>query len=244
MTTTILLTFLFFVAALLYASVGHAGASGYLAIMALFAMAPEQMKPTALAINILVAVIATIKFYQAGHFSWSIFLPFVVTSIPFSFIGGYIVLPGHLYKPIVGCVLLYAAYRLFRISQNNGDVEVQPIPLGVALLLGAGIGLLSGLTGVGGGIFLTPLLLFMHWAEPQTASGVSAPFILANSMAGLLGNFSSLGSLPNGIWVWGIAAALGGYIGSAYGSRQVNSVVMKRLLALVLLIAGLKMIFT
>lgn len=244
MTNIVLLAFLFFVAALLYSTVGHAGASGYLAIMALFAMAPENMKPTALAINILVAAIATLKFYRAGHFSWSIFWPFVITSIPFSFIGGYIVLPGHLYKPIVGLVLLYAAYRLFRASQNNGVVEVQPIPLGSALILGAVIGLLSGLTGVGGGIFLTPILLFRHWAEPRTASGVSAPFILANSLAGLLGNFSSLGALPNGIVILGIAAAIGGYIGAEYGSRQMNAVILKRLLAIVLVIAGLKMMFT
>lgn len=244
MTNLVFLAFLFFVAALLYSSVGHAGASGYLAIMALFSMAPQTMKPTALVINILVAVIATIKFYWAGYFSWSIFWPFVITSIPFSFIGGYISLPSHLYRPVVGLVLLYAAYRLFRINYINASVELKPVPVGIALICGAGIGLLSGLTGVGGGIFLTPLLLLMDWAGPRTASGVSAPFILANSIAGLFGNFSSIGALPNGILIWGIAAAIGGYIGAEYGSRQVNSIILKRLLAIVLVIAGLKMLFT
>lgn len=244
MTNLIYLALLFFLAALLYSSVGHAGASGYLAIMALFAISPQSMKPTALVINILVAVIATFKFYRAGYFSWSIFWPFVITSIPFSFVGGYITLPSHLYKPIVGLVLLYAAYRLLRMRRNKGGREPKPIPLGIALIWGAGIGFLSGLTGVGGGIFLTPLLLFMDWAEPRTASAVSAPFILANSVAGFLGNFSSLGALPNGIWILGIAAVIGGYIGAEYGSRQNNSIILKSLLAIVLVIAGLKMMFT
>ncbi len=244
MTNLLLLAVCFFVAALLYSAVGQAGASGYLAIMAIFAMAPEQMKPTALLINILVATVATIKFHQAGYFSWSIFWPFVVTSIPFSFLGGYIALPSQIYKPIVGAVLLYAAYRLIRMRQTKEDVEIKPVPFGMALLCGAGIGLLSGLTGVGGGIFLTPLLLFMGWAEPRVAAGVSAPFILANSVAGVLGNLSSLDVLPNGILIWGIAACIGGYIGSTYGSRKGDAVMLKRLLAIVLFIGGLKIMLS
>ena len=238
------LTVLILVAALLYSSVGHAGASGYLAAMALLGIAPDVMKPTALVLNILVATIATIKFYRAGCFSWSIFLPFVITSIPFSFIGGSISLPSHLYKPIVGVILLYAAYRLFRVNSTHVTTEIKSIPLWSALLSGAGIGLLSGLTGTGGGIFLSPLLLFMGWAETRQTAGVSAAFILANSISGLFGNLASTAYLPSAIPVWAVAAIIGGYIGAEYGSKRLGNITLRRLLAVVLVIAGLKMIFT
>jgi hypothetical protein len=238
------LTVLILVAALLYSSVGHAGASGYLAAMALLGIAPDVMKPTALVLNILVATIATIKFYRAGCFSWSIFLPFAITSIPLSFIGGSISLPSYLYKPIVGLILLYAAYRLFRVNSAHGAIEIKSIPLWSALLSGAGIGLLSGLTGTGGGIFLSPLLLFMGWAETRQTSGVSAAFILANSIAGLFGNLASTAYLPSSIPVWAGAAIIGGFVGAEYGSKRLGNVTLRRLLAVVLVIAGLKMIFT
>jgi hypothetical protein len=232
-------------AASLYASVGHAGASGYLAAMALFGIAPEVMKPTALALNILVAAITAIKFYRAGCFSWSIFWPFALGSIPFSFIGGSLSLPGYLYKPVVGLVLLYAAYRLFRAYQtSNISPSIKPVPLWSGIVLGVGIGFLSGLTGVGGGIFLSPLLLFGGWAETRQASGVSAVFILVNSIAGLLGHFSSIAALPGVIPIWAIAAVTGGYIGAEYGSRRLDQLALQRLLAVVLIIAGLKMMFT
>jgi uncharacterized membrane protein YfcA len=241
--TILLLAVVFLAAALLYSAVGQAGASGYLAVMALFGMQPQAMKPTALALNILVATIAAIKFYRAGHFSWKIFWPFAVASIPFSFIGGYIALPASVYKPVISAVLLYAAYRLFRVSQSTAIIEQRPLPAPAGVLSGAGIGFVSGLTGIGGGIFLTPLLLFMGWAEAPQAAAVSAVFILVNSIAGLSGNLTSLGMLPQGIWVWGIAAAVGGWIGAEYGSRHFNSVVLKRLLVLVLVIGAVKIAF-
>lgn len=230
-----------FAAAMLYASVGHAGASGYLAVMALFGIAPEVMKPAALILNILVATIATIKYYRAGSFSWPIFWPFALASIPFSFIGGLINLPDPLYKPVVGIVLLYAAYLLFRAGRKDTPTEIKPVMLPVALASGAGIGLLSGLTGVGGGIFLSPLLLFMGWAETRQTAGISAAFILVNSAAGLLGQISSMAALPSTIVVWAAAAVAGGYLGAAFGSRQLNSGLLKRLLFFILVIAGLKM---
>ncbi len=244
MTTWILLPVLFLLAALLYSSVGHAGASGYLAIMALLGMEPAVMKPTALALNILVATIASIKFYGAGHFSWSKFWPFAATSVPFAFVGGYISLPSYLYKPIVALVLFFAAYRLFRVSQAAEVSNPKPIPVLAGLACGAVIGLISGLTGVGGGIFLTPLLLFMSWAETRNAAGVSAVFILVNSISGLTGNLSSLGKLPPAILVWGIAAAVGGFIGAEFGSKHFGGVVLRRILVVVLVIAGLKMLLT
>jgi hypothetical protein len=234
---------LIFIAAVLYASVGHAGASGYLAVMALFGVVPEVMRPTALALNILVATIGTIKFYRAGFFSWAVFWPFALTSIPLSFIGGSLSLPGQLYKAIVGLVLIYAAYRLFRTRQDNltGSATNQ-ISLPLALVLGAGIGLLSGLVGVGGGIFLSPLLLFLKWADVKHTSGVSAAFILVNSIAGLSGQIASLANLPGAIPYWALAAGVGGWIGAEYGSRRLGSQTLRRLLAFVLVIAGVKMI--
>lgn len=242
--TVAALALLIFAAAMLYSSVGHAGASGYLAAMALFGVAPAVMKPTALTLNILVATIATIKFYRAGCFSWRLLWPFAVVSIPCAFIGGYITLPGHAYKTIVGIILLFAAYRLFRVAHKATEqTEVKPIPLWAALLSGAIIGLLAGLTGTGGGIFLSPLLLFMGWAETRQSSGLSAAFILANSIAGLLGNVSSVGALPSSIFVFAPAAIIGGFIGAEYGSKHIAGANLRRLLAIVLIIAGLKLIF-
>jgi uncharacterized membrane protein YfcA len=242
--TVVILTVLILATALLYASVGHAGASGYLAVMAVMGLAPSIMKPTALVLNILVAAIATFKFYRANCFSWAIFWPFAITSIPFAFIGGAIMLPNNIYKFIVGLILLYAAYRLYRATKIVPPVTSRPIPLGLGLLSGSGIGLLSGLTGTGGGIFLSPLLIFMGWAETRQTSGVSAAFILANSLAGLLGQLVSLAYLPNALPLWLFAAAIGGWVGADYGSRRLASTDLRRLLALVLVIAALKLMLS
>jgi hypothetical protein len=240
--TTIELAGLIFLAAALYSSVGHAGASGYLAAMAMFGLAPAVMKPTALMLNIFVAVIATTKFYRAGCFSWQLFAPFAVSSVPFAFIGGAISLPGHLYKPVVGIVLLYSAYRL--VAAKGITKEVTPAPPLPVTAFGAGIGLLSGLTGVGGGIFLSPLLLFAGWAETRKASGVAAAFILVNSVAALLGHYSATADVPEQIAVWAPAAILGGLAGSHYGSRRLPTPIILKLLAIVLLIAGTKLLLT
>src|SRR5437870_10860758 len=161
---TITLAALIFIVALLYSTVGHAGASGYLAAMALFSISPLVMKPTALVLNILVALIGTVRFYRAGFFRWRIFWPFAVASIPASYIGGSLALPDFLYKIIVGVVLLYSAARLFFSAATADTRKTKLVPVWIALLLGAAIGLLSGLTGVGGGIFLSPVLLLMNWA--------------------------------------------------------------------------------
>jgi len=230
-----------FLAALLYSSVGHGGGSGYLAVMALFGVAPESMRPAALCLNILVASIGTFRFYRADAFSWSHFWPFAIASVPCAFLGGTITLPTTMYKQVVGVVLLYAAYRLFRKPTSDSS---RPVPIGVALLCGAGIGLLSGLTGVGGGIFLSPLLILMGWTNTRQTCGVSAAFILVNSISGLLGLVSKGATLPDALPYWLIAAVAGGLIGSDLGSQRLPSPTLRRLLAVVLVIAGLKMIYT
>ena len=231
-----------FAVALLYSTVGHAGASGYIAVMTLLGLAPATIKPTALVLNIVVASIGTFQFWRAGHFSWRLFWPFGLMAVPMAFVGGYVNLPTHLFKMLLGVVLLYSALRLFLKPPQDADVHAPP--LGGSLAAGAGLGLLAGLTGTGGGIFLTPLLLFMHWARTKEAAAVSALFILLNSISGLLGNISSTGHFPDFAWILALVAAAGGVVGSYLGSRRFDPTLVKRCLAVVLLVAGYKLLFT
>lgn len=237
----ILIVFAIFVVAILYSSVGHGGASGYLAVMAMLSVAPDVTRPTALVLNLFVASIATVQFYRAGHFSWSLFWPFAATSIPFAFLGGMIQLPTGVYKIVLGFVLLLAAARL--AWSFASDAETVPPKIWMALFIGAFIGLMSGLVGVGGGIFLTPVLLLMNWSETKTAAGVSALFIFVNSASGLAGNYSQVSVLPSAAWMWVVAAVLGGVIGSLLGATRFDSLMLRRVLALMLVFAGVKLIF-
>jgi uncharacterized membrane protein YfcA len=239
--SAVVLAVAFFVAAVLYASVGHAGASGYLAAMAFVGVPTPMMRPTALVLNLLVASIATVRFGRAGFFSWPLFWPFALGSIPLAFVGGGITLPGHWHRTLVGCVLWTAAARLWL---NLRLASIHPPPRVAAILCGAAIGLLAGLTGTGGGIFLSPLLLFMGWAETRETGGVAAAFILVNSLAGLAGNPASLGNLPGLLPLWAGAAVIGGVIGAELGSRRLGTTMFRRLLGVVLLIAGAKLIFS
>jgi uncharacterized membrane protein YfcA len=244
-TTSLVLAGAFLFAALLYSSVGHAGASGYLAAMAFVGVAPAIMKPTALVLNLLVASIATYRFRRAGYFSWPLLWPFALGSIPLAFLGGAITLPGHWYKTLVGIVLWVAAIRLF-IETRRAAAELPPrtriVPVWAAVLCGGVIGLLAGLTGTGGGIFLSPLLLFTGWAETRETGGVSAAFILLNSAAGLAGNLASVRFLPAAMPVWAIAVVVGGVIGSELGSRRIGTRAFRRVLAAVLVVAGAKLV--
>lgn len=240
--TFILLAAVIFVVAILYSSVGHGGASGYIAALALFSVEPAAFKPTALILNILVAAVATYSFARAGHFSWRLFWPFAATSIPCSFIGGYLSLPPYIYKPLVGLILLISACRLIFHSEHDDQVSRQPSML-VALIVGAVLGLLSGLTGVGGGIFLSPLFILLKWGKAREASAVAALFILVNSMAGLLGHVSSLQSIPSFTPLLAVAALAGGVIGSYSGSRRLPVAGVIRALSVVLTIAGFKLLF-
>jgi len=244
----VILALLILVAATLYSSVGHAGASGYLAAMALVGVSPAMMKPTALTLNILVASIATIQFYRAGCFSWRLLWPFALASIPCAFAGGAITLPGNVFKPMVGFVLLFAAARMVQTAMKAGDpnrkTAVHRPPIWAALMWGAIIGMLSGLTGTGGGIFLSPLLLLAGWAEARETSGVSAAFILVNSIAGLAGAYKTLEHIPQQWWLLALAAVAGGLLGSTLGATALSTRWLRVMLSIVLVVAGLKMILT
>ena len=237
-----LLTAGILVVAFLYSSVGHAGASGYIAVMSLASLTPAEIKPTALVLNILVASIGTWQFWRAGHFSWRMFWPFAVLSIPMAFVGGYVNLPTHVFKILIGIVLLLSAAHFFW-NPHVDEVRVEPSKP-VAIGAGGLLGLFAGLTGTGGGIFLTPLLLVMRWAKTKAASATSALFILVNSISGLLGNFSSTQKIPGFVLPLVIAAVVGGSAGAYFGSRRFPPSIIKRLLATVLVIAGLKLVFT
>jgi uncharacterized protein len=239
--SVLLLASCMFAGAALYTSVGHAGASAYIALMALFGLQAAVMRPTALALNILVSAFTSFRFLRAGLFRWRVFWPFAVGAIPFAFVGGSIQLPGAYYRPLVGAVLLLSGVRLLWPRELKSNLQPQDPPIWAGILCGVGIGLLSGLTGTGGGIFLSPLLLFLGWSDTRSASGVAAVFILCNSIAGLLGNLAIVKALPPDLWIYAIAVGLGALLGTTLGIQWRAPVILKAL-GLVLLIAGLKLI--
>lgn len=238
----LILALLFLAAAVLYASVGHAGASAYLAAMALVGVTPEVMRPTALVLNLFVASIVVARFGRAGHLPIRALLPLVAGSVPAAFIGGIIQLPGELYRPLVAFVLLVGAWRL-----ASGLVGSEPTQARIPWLPGAaaglGIGLLAGLTGTGGGIFLTPLLVLAGWAPTRDAAGLSGAFILANSLAGLAGVLVGGITLPGELPLWIAAVVAGGLIGSWLGAARYSILGLRRALAVVLVIAAVKLAF-
>jgi uncharacterized membrane protein YfcA len=228
--------------AFLYSSVGHAGASGYIATMTLFGLATTTIRPTALVLNILVATIGSFQFWRAGHFSWKLFWPFALLSIPAAYFGGYLQPSASILRVLIGIVLMFSATRLFFRKKDPAQTAHPSKPIAVGV--GAGLGFLSGLTGTGGGIFLTPLLLLCQWAVIRQAAAVSALFILVNSIGGLVGYFTAVHSIPTlGIYL-AIPAIIGGTIGSYLGSRRLPPRGIAIFLALVLTIAGCKLIFT
>jgi uncharacterized membrane protein YfcA len=230
------------VIAFLYSSVAHGGASGYITVMSLFGITPALIKPTALILNISVACIGSWQFWRMGFLSWKLFWSLVTLSIPMSFLGGYLNLPATIFKTILGVTLLLSAIR-FLVKPIEDTVSTEPI-LPIVLSVGGVIGLLSGLTGTGGGIFLTPILLWMRWASAKTASAVSAMFILVNSISGLLGNLSATRQVSPFAAILLVAAVLGGIIGSYLGSHKLSHDVIQQLLSMVLIIAGLKIMLT
>jgi len=232
-----------FTAAFLFALAGHTGASAYLAIFGLAGMTTDVIKPTVLSLNVVVGSVAVYKFARAGHFSWRLIWPFIVTSIPFSFLGGLITLPTQIYRTLVAVVLIYAAVRmLFDVPAKNVSQADFP-PVWLSLLLGAGIGFTGGLIGMGGGILLSPLLLLTNWAGPRLTAGTIAIFVLVNSIAGLLGHWSVSLQLPPQLPLWGVVALVGGWIGAEIGSRRLSAIFLRRMLGLILLVSGLRMFF-
>jgi len=243
--SVLLLTFVMGCIAAMYASVGQAGASGYIAAMALFALPPAVMRPVALILNLVVSLTGTYRYARAGLFCWHLFWPFLIASIPMAFLGGQVSVSPGIYRPLIGAVLLYSAYRLVwttlpRQQSGHGGETVQPLPIPQALLWGAGIGFVAGITGIGGGIFLSPLLHLKKWAAPKQVSALSSVFILVNSASGLLGQFSHLPALPAYLPLWIPAVIIGGYLGAGYGVKSLNQVALKRILAGILVFAALR----
>lgn len=244
LTTPELLTLLACItfAAALYSAVGHGGASGYLAVMALFGVAPVFMKPAALTMNIAVAGLVFYRLWRAGYFDARLFWPFALGSVPLAFVGGALTLPDSAYKILLAVGLLVAASRLL---WKTRDQEAIGAPnMWVSLTCGAGLGLLSGLTGVGGGIFLSPLLLLLRWANMRTTAAVSAAFILVNSIAGLAGHASVTITWPSQLPLLMLAALAGAVVGAELAVRRLAPVTLRRVLGVVLVIAAAKMLLT
>lgn len=236
---------LIFICAVLYSSVGHGGASSYIAIMSLTGTPVESIKPVALVLNIIVSSVASIRYIKNRLFNLKVFLPVVLGSVPAAFIGGYIQLPSQIYKMLIGVFLVFAGMQfLFNIFKYFRKKSVTPVNSILAIISGTFIGFLSGLTGTGGGIFLSPLIVFLGWTTVKGASGTAAAFILFNSIAGLLGNLTSINSIPDSIFLYGFAALTGVLIGTHLGIKAFSEQHMRQALGVVLVVAGIKFIVT
>jgi len=242
-TTVALIALLMALAAGLYSTVGHGGASAYLAIMALFAVAPETMRPTALALNLIVAGFGSWRYWRAGQTNLKLLAMFAGSAVPAAFIGGGIHVPSEVYRPLVGLVLWIAALRLFWQPSDLAAREPRAVSLAVAVPVGALLGLLAGLTGTGGGIFLSPLIILLRWEDARRTSGVVASFIFLNSIAGLAGNFASVRALPSELPILALAVIVGALVGTWLGVGRLPKPRLLQWLGLVLVIAGAKLIF-
>lgn len=232
---------LLFVTAFLFASVGHGGGSGYLALMAIFGLAPPLMKSSALLINVFVSFIAFYQYYRGDYFKWNLFLPFAITSVPTSFIGAFISIDAVLYKRILGVLLIFPILNLLGLFGKEND-EKKKLQLSFALIIGATIGLISGMIGIGGGIILSPIILMLHWGDMKQTAAVSALFIFVNSISGLIGLLLKGDTIDSVVYEWLIIALMGGLIGAYFGRKKFSNTVLKRILAAVLIIASVKLL--
>lgn len=243
MDIALLFYLLLFVVALLYASVGHGGASGYLALMALFGVAPDVMKPTALLLNLFVSLTAFVQFYRAGHFTWGIFWPLALASVPFAYLGGLVSLDAAVYKKLLGFLLLLPVLR-FLFFRKNDDAPLRTAQPVAAAGMGAGIGWLSGLIGIGGGIILSPILLLLKWTNQKQTAAISALFIFVNSLAGLLGQWHRGISVTPEMGAYVAIAFGGGLAGSYLGALKLPQAGIRYALVAVLAVAATKLIFS
>jgi len=237
----ILFIALLLIVSFLYSSVGHGGASGYLALMALFGMSPDIMKSSALVMNIFVSLIAFVGYYKAGFFQLKLFLPFAITSIPASFLGAYMTVDALLYKRILGFILIFPILRLTGLFGKEPQ-EKKLLNTYLALMIGAGIGFLSGMIGIGGGIILSPIILLLHWGNMKETAALSALFILVNSISGLAGILSIGVAIDPSVFIWVGAVVIGGFAGTYFATTKFTNPTLKKILAFVLLIASVKLL--
>jgi len=231
------------IVALLYSSVGQAGGTGYVALMGLAGFAPAVIKPSALALNILVSAIGCVRFYRAGLATWRTCYPFAILGLPFSLIGGALHLPAAVYQPVVGILLLIAGAQMLRpVSRRGGDAHSKGPPFMPSLAAGGVLGIVSGVTGVGGGIFLAPLVLGLGWAGPRQVAAISAVFNFLNSGAALAGAWATMPALPAELPLWLLCVGVGGYIGSWFGAFYFKPQTLRSILAFLLIAGALRMI--
>jgi len=226
----------------LYASVGHGGASGYLALMALFSITPELMRPTALLLNLFVAAIAFYYYYKEGYFNKKLFFYFAIASVPMSFLGGFIEVDATIYKKVLAVFLIFAVLKMLNVFGKE-SIKIKNIKLGQGLLVGGAIGFFSGLIGIGGGVILSPIILLFHWGKMKQAAAVSALFIWVNSAAGLIGQISSGVRIDIQSFGLVVIALVGGFFGAYFGSKKINNQNLRYLLAIVLVLASIKLFY-
>jgi uncharacterized membrane protein YfcA len=243
MDSMILFYGLLFLVAFLYSSVGHGGASGYLALMAIFSIAPDVMKPTALLLNLFVSLTSFIQFYRGKHFNWKLFLPFAIASVPMAFVGGLISIDIFVYKKILGVLLLIPIIR-FLFFANISIKDLKKSNTVLSVIIGAAIGFLSGLIGIGGGIILSPVLLLLKWSDMKQTAAISALFIFVNSLAGLAGQLTKGIHFNPDMYLYVAIAFIGGVCGAYFGSMRFKQSMLKYLLAVVLIVAAYKLLFT
>ena len=224
----------------MYSSIGHGGASGYLALMAIFNFSPEIMRPTGLILNLFVSGIAFYHFWKSGYFNKKLFFIFSISSIPLSFIGGTLIIDATIYKISLGIILLFSIVRI--ISKSKNENKTKPINIPKGIIIGGLIGFLSGLIGIGGGIILSPIILLLSWGKIKESAAVSALFIWVNSAAGLLGQYSNEIELSKYIWIYILMVVIGGYFGSYISAKYLSNKLLKGLLSLIIISASLKLI--
>jgi uncharacterized membrane protein YfcA len=243
MNEQILIIILLFLVAFFYSSVGHGGASGYLAVLGIVGVSTLVMRPSVLILNIFVAGISFYQYYKSGHFRWKLFFPFAILSMPMAYLGSFVKIDPVLYKQILGACLILAVLRILGVFNRKEITETKQLPIVAGIAIGAVLGFISGMIGIGGGIILSPIILLFGWGNLKETSAVSSLFIVVNSIAGLIGLFKQGLNLPSDFYIWLIVAIVGGALGSYWGSKRAENTTLKNVLAGVLLLAAIKLIF-